>query len=149
MENSNILNYVADNYGNNVRYGILNGTETTTNITKVFGKKEIKYYSIDKNTIEFIISGVKFRLSSTNSNIINMYDLNNYTISFVKDAPSGNQKPMEMYIDNENKTILLVYYDKFTNNEIDSEHKYSEPYFPTSSFLSPQRESDWPGSPFP
>ena len=49
-----------------------------------------------------------------------MYDLNNYTISFVKDAPSGNQNPMEMYIDNENKTILLVYYDMFTNNEIDS-----------------------------
>lgn len=133
MEDSSILNHVADNYGNNVRYGILNGTETTTNITNVFGKKEIKCYSIDKNTIEFIISGVKFRLSTTNSNIINMYDLNNYTISFVKDAPSGNQNPMEMYIDNENKTILLVYYDMFTNNVIDPEHKYSEISIPIKS----------------
>ncbi len=94
--------------------------------------KESDVYISGDNTIEFISGGIKFKISSSNDDVINFNNYIGFTASFitVDDINLSHSTASELIIDEINKQILLIWYQQYTN-------KQSNPYiyqiFHTSS----------------
>lgn len=70
-------------------------------------------YLSGDNTIEFISSGIKFRIHSNNDNIVNFNNYIGYSVIFIV-LPMVNQnykKDTELIIDETNNEILLIWYN--------------------------------------
>jgi hypothetical protein len=103
---------------------LLNGEETIYNIIYSDSSTQLntnmlnnKFYAINESLGEFIISGTKLKLSSSNTNALNINDINNFNIYTIVSPFSDNKKETNMFIDIDNNDILLVFYHN-TNYDV-------------------------------
>lgn len=77
-----------------------------------YNNKFTRVYRSGTNTIEFISAGLKFRIKSNNSNVLNLSNYNGYSAVFVT-LPVPNtdyHKELELIIDETKNEIMLVWY---------------------------------------
>lgn len=82
-------------------------------------RSSIVYYNNFKNTIDTIIKGLNLSMaiSSEANAVININDWNKYRISFISSAsrPEGLNYPIEMIVNENTKTILIIWYQGADN----------------------------------
>lgn len=88
-------------------------------------------YKCGDNTIEFISSGVKFRIKSNNDNAININNYHGYSAIFVSlpDINRNYTKDFDLIIDETRKEIMLVWYQPVNT------FKYGNSYYASETYL--------------
>jgi hypothetical protein len=130
---------------------ILNGSGSIDDILYTpdsYKPKFSKVSSISDNIIEFISSGIKFKISSNHTSIINMSEYNGYDAIFIcMDGNSpDNTSPCEIIIDETSQEIAFVVYTGIAlshlwTNMHETNHKYSQIYH-VSQFADTWKTSD-------
>jgi len=117
------------------------------NISSVTTRSSIVYYNDYKNSIDGIINGLNlsFVLDNVASNLFNIIDWDKFRLSFIT-TPSKNLEnnyPIEVFINENTKTILLIWYQGSDN--LNYNIRYST-YFGGKSVLSEPSTYNWNSS---
>jgi hypothetical protein len=105
-------------------------------------RSSIAYYNNFKNTVDVLVNGLNlsFQIVESARNIINIQDWDRYRISAIA-IPSrnrDNKKPMEIFINENTETILIVWYQG--NDILNYNYRYSST-IPGKGVLDPSVSS--------
>ncbi|NJO91438.1 MAG: hypothetical protein HC831_22600 [Chloroflexia bacterium] len=97
------------------------------NVIGTYSRSSIVYYNNFKNAIDTIIKGLSLSISvnSQASNLLDVNDWDKYRISFISSPsrPEGLYYPLEVIINENTKTILIVWYQG--NDDLNYNRRFS------------------------
>ncbi|MCK9446430.1 hypothetical protein M0Q50_06025 [bacterium] len=108
------------------------------NVNATKTRSSLTYYNQYKNTIDTLFLGVNysFYIQNIAKNILDIKNYNKYRFSFIS-TPSKNKtnaRPIEVIINENNKTILMIWYQG--NDELNYNMRYSS-FLPGKALLDP------------
>mgnify|MGYP006934502663 FL=1 len=112
---------ISKNNGAFVKDEILNGNASIDDLIYDATNPKNKFtscYLAGSNTIEFISSGIKFRINSSNDNVIDLSKYVGYNIVFINNPnKSLSYKNIDLIIDETKKEIALIWYSQCSTLE--------------------------------
>lgn len=112
----NLYDNTTDSFYSQINYrnDILNNNITISDFVYVISNKlrilPIKTYIINNNTVEFLYNNAKYQLTTNNTEIISGKELSNCNIYIYNSINYSNENEWEIFIDKQNKDILLIHY---------------------------------------